>query len=165
MGRKSYLDLNPDIKGELLKIIGAGNHIETACDYVGIDVGTYMRWIRLGKEYEAQDEEERNPDNKKYLLFYKEAQKARAACLSANLANIQIAGKTQWQASAWYLERMKPEKFAKIDRIQAEINGKIQHNHTIDLSKLSEAELIALDAIMSKAGNNDDDNDLTDPES
>lgn len=52
--------------------------------------------------------------------------KAEAEKQAALLAKIEAHGENNWQAVAWYLERMWPERFGKVDRLQAEVKQETQ---------------------------------------
>lgn len=52
--------------------------------------------------------------------------KAEAEKQAAILAKIEGHGENNWQALAWYAERMWPDRFAKIDRLQAEVKQETQ---------------------------------------
>jgi hypothetical protein len=45
--------------------------------------------------------------------FADKLKRARARCRAANLMNIYKNSKTSWQASAWLLERVFPDEYAK----------------------------------------------------
>lgn len=52
--------------------------------------------------------------------------KAEAAKQAAILARIEKAGNDSWQALAWYAERMWPERFGRVDRLQATVEQTTQ---------------------------------------
>ncbi|RAX44898.1 hypothetical protein DQ354_12345 [Arthrobacter sp. AQ5-06] len=53
-----------------------------------------------------------------YVVFNHLTSKARATAEVRHISNIMSAGRTQWQASGWWLERTLPERYGRRDRLQ-----------------------------------------------
>ena len=92
MGR---LALDAIKQREICAIIAVGGSRRTAAKYVGCAPSTIQRTI-------ANDED-----------FAKRVARAEADLEIIQLSNIGQAGKKSWNASAWLLERVYPERFGK----------------------------------------------------
>lgn len=101
MGRKSKL--TPELQEDIVKALRAGNYIEAACAFAGIDQATFQRWMNRG-EKEATGE---------YCAFCKLVKKARADAEVRNVAIIQNAAPANWTAAAWWLERSFPNRWGR----------------------------------------------------
>ena len=95
--------LTPEVHDKIINLIKAGNYISTACQVVGINVGTYYYWLKKGMENKS----------KKYAKFYGDVKKAEAINEAYYLKFIQKAALKNWQAAAWFLERKYPAKYGK----------------------------------------------------
>ena len=112
MGRNSKL--TPETHTKIIGAIKAGNYLETAAAYAGIDQGTLHRWLNRG-----QDETETDP---RYSEFREAVQNARAEAEARNVALIQrAANEGTWQAAAWYLERTASIRWGR--RAALEVTG------------------------------------------
>lgn len=112
--------INPTIQAELVKMIQAGNYMETAAAFVGISISTMRDWIRRG-EREAQrfiDDSRARPIKSEtpFLEFSAAIKKAQAAAEIRDVIIIGDAARESWQAAAWRLERKYPEKWGRKDR-------------------------------------------------
>jgi transposase len=109
-GRPSKL--TDDVQTKILQAIQAGNWLETASAYAGVDASTVRRWMAKG---ESEDSEE------PYRAFCALIKQARAQAEIRAVALIQKAAQDgTWQASAWYLERSHPDRWG---RKRLEITG------------------------------------------
>lgn len=114
------LKINPTVQAELLKMIQAGNYMETAASYVGISTSTLRDWIRRG-EREAQrfiDDPKSRPIKSEtpFMEFSQAVKKAQASAEIRDVILIGDAARESWQAAAWRLERKYPEKWGKKER-------------------------------------------------
>lgn len=112
--------INPTIQAELVKMIQAGNYMETAAAFVGISISTMRDWIRRG-EREAQrfiDDPKARPIKSEtpFMEFSTAIKKAQAAAEIRDVIIIGDAARESWQAAAWRLERKYPEKWGRKDR-------------------------------------------------
>ena len=106
-GNKSKLTKQLIKKACSLKKKGYTNtQICQACE---ISEETFYRWQR-GEELEGLAYE-----------LCEGLKKAEAEKQAALLAKIEAHGEEHWQAVAWYMERMWPERFGRVDRLQAEV--------------------------------------------
>lgn len=122
------LKLNKKLIEEASKLIAAGNYVETTCRYLGISKETWYRWFRTGEQ------------QKKGIFrdFYDAIKKAEAAAEARNVAIIQEAAKTTWQAAAWFLERKYPERWGKKE-IPNEVQQKQQQELLQRIQSIVEA--------------------------
>lgn len=104
-GRPSKL--TEENQRELVKLIKAGNYLETATAFVGLHPDTVREWLRVG----------RRQSKGKYHDFSVAIQRAEAFAESSALLRIRKAGEMAWQAEAWYLERKFPSKWGRWDRV------------------------------------------------
>lgn len=104
-------------KKQVLEYISSGLSIKDSCQLTGIGEKTYYDIVNR----DAQ--------------FSQDAQKARLKCKLSHIKNIKTAGNNQWQASAWWLERMYKTEFGKIE-LTKELSGD-------DIEKMDEDELDA----------------------
>jgi hypothetical protein len=75
----------------ILDALRAGNTRTASVAYAGIDYKTFQKWRATFPEFDA------------------DVQKAEADVEVRNVAIIQTASKTTWQAAAWWLERRRPD--------------------------------------------------------
>lgn len=117
MGRKSKL--TPELQARIVDVLAAGNYIEAACDFVGINPDTYHEWIKRGERGNAKDREGG------YTDFSDAVKKARAQAEIGSVARIRKAGMDgEWQADAWYLERSHPDRWGR-RMAQVEQSGEV----------------------------------------
>lgn len=109
-GRPSKL--TPEVQDTICKYLRAGNSFKTACECAGIGYATGKQWRQRG--------EDRHPDRESgedYVAFVAAIQRAEEEAIARNVALIQKAGaEGTWQASAWFLERRRPEEWGRADR-------------------------------------------------
>ena len=155
--------LTTGIMEDLVAICSRGCYMETAASVLGLCVESVRRWMKRGaKENERMQRLiDDGHDVEKFmdeqdLLYAKFSRSIKAALSGAeleDLESIREAGEKQWQAKAWRLERMHPQRYALRARLEHTGNegGPIQHEHSIDLSKLSNEQLEQLEAIVTSA--------------
>jgi len=102
-GRKSLL-IDCQMVCRLRDALMAGNTYETACTLAGISRTTFYRWMK---------ESEKAPEGHPLREFRDMVLKACAIAEHRNLMFIQKAALTHWQAAAWWLERSRPEHYAR----------------------------------------------------
>ena len=104
--------LTPDESNRIILAVKAGNYIETAAAFGGISKETLFTWLRRGRRSRQK--------NNIYKQFSDAVEKALADAEIRDVANIEIASKDDWHASAWRLERKYPEKWG---RRRVEVTG------------------------------------------
>ena len=115
-GRKTLL--TPEIEKEIIGQIALGVPVRDAMKSQGIREQSFYNWIKRGAD--EMERLERNPDakpNPSEVLFFEffeavERAKSRAVGLHVGaVTNASVRG--DWRASAWWLERQRPEEFGK----------------------------------------------------
>jgi transposase len=136
----SKLDLEPQLASRIITFIKAGSYLETAAAAAGVNSSTLHRWLKRG----AQGEEP-------FAGFRSSVEAALAEAELRDLARIDRAAETQWQAAAWKLERRNPKKWGHRVDLTGTVDGAITHANapgealkvSIDLSTLTLEELSA----------------------
>lgn len=102
MGRPTLL--SDEVEARLIEAFKIGQiSIPSACHYAGISERTYYDWMKKGREGDPR-----------YLQFSQDIEKARAEAVMVNLAVIRKAAQNgQWQAAAWWLERVLPKEYGR----------------------------------------------------
>jgi hypothetical protein len=95
--------LTPDIREAVVTVLRAGNTRKAAAAYAGVDETTFYRWVDRD------------------ATFASAVRKAEADAQVRNVALIQRAAESTWQAAAWWLERRFPEDFALRHTIDANV--------------------------------------------
>ena len=96
---KSCTKINAARIKKLLGFIGQGLGKSQACYASGITRQTLYRWLKIGQE---DSEAERDT---LYCKLYEGIPTAEAECELVHLKNITEAGKRDWRASAWYIDK------------------------------------------------------------
>ena len=112
-GRKHKL--TPETLERLKDAIVAGNYIETACEYAGINRSTLYHWLSEAEKPRAR---------KEYLELKDTITRAKAEAIVRNVSHINSAAKKSWQAAAWWLERTQPKDYGRNQRVELTgVNG------------------------------------------
>jgi transposase len=93
--------LTAERRAELLRWLETGLPLEMAAQLAGFALLTVTEWRRRCANGVPG-----------YITLEDDIHKALARGESIHLSRIAEAGRTQWRASAWLLERMYPEKYA-----------------------------------------------------
>ena len=96
----------PDTVERICQFLKAGNTRKTSAIASGISEETFYTWMR------------------DKLEFSESIKRAEEEAVARNVAIINKAGQTNWQASAWWLERRRKEDFGRQDRMDITTNGK-----------------------------------------
>ena len=109
--------LTAEVQDQIVQALRLGAHLETAAAYAGVTARTVREWRQRGRTEQARvdggEAKAPAPKERKYVLFAAAVEKALA---DAELRYIGIVGKaalSQWQASAWMLERRHPERWGR----------------------------------------------------
>lgn len=107
--------LTDEIQAQLYYLISEGNYFDTSCQIVGIDFGTFRNWLIRGEQ------EGKGP----FFNFFKAIKKAEAEAEAKRVELILKAGGAggDWKANAWYLERKYPDRWGKVDRLEANVKN------------------------------------------
>ena len=123
--------LNPETQAKICDALRAGNYLETAAAYAGIDKTTLFDWLRKGARAKRGIHKE----------FSQAVEKAMADAETRDVALIgKAANNGTWQASAWRLERKYPDRWGRRDhhRIDAAVlTAKVDPNDAVqELARL-----------------------------
>lgn len=107
-GRPSMI--TPELTKRLCEALQMGSTYELACNYAGVEYGSYRNWMRKAEARIEQGADESDH----YVKFYHCIKKAIGERTLGWLKIIQNAAENgQWQAAAWKLERCEREHFSK----------------------------------------------------
>ncbi|NTU49893.1 MAG: hypothetical protein HGA87_03220 [Desulfobulbaceae bacterium] len=84
-----------------------GHYREVACKLAGIDRKTLLNWLKRGAR----------ENSGLYRDLFDAVERAEAKAEEFHLKNINDASRKTWYASAWYLERKHPERWAKREAV------------------------------------------------
>lgn len=107
----------------LVEYLAAGNYFEAACAAVGLAPKLGYEWMRIGEEWEAEDEAEIPADRRIYREFRHAVLNAREAAQARMLREIERAAPQDWRAAAWILERTHPARYSRIERLRVGGDG------------------------------------------
>ena len=118
--------LTPKLIEDLKREIARGLPLKWAKKVVGLSDSAYYTWYKKGKE--STDEED------PYRIFFMEMEKAKALAVGSRVDAIRKAGEgNNWQAAAWWLERMDHENFGRKSTIDANVNANVKQVNLADL--------------------------------
>jgi len=103
----SIMKLSKMYINKILDYISQGMSVENACYVAGISEKTYYLWFNKGEE------DAKNETESLQRKLYDGIPAARARCEQTHLQNIMNAGKKNWRASAWFLERTRPHIYGR----------------------------------------------------
>lgn len=106
------------IDAAILQSLANGGYVETSCVAAGITKRTFYNWLEKAEEDE----------DSVYAEFADLVEKARAQAELANIAIIKAAAVENWQAAAWLLERVYPERYG--NRNRTTLDGGLVIGHT-----------------------------------
>ena len=101
----------------IVKLLRAGNYLETAAAAAGVSVACQREWLRRG---------EREADAGKdtvYTRFWSDASAAMAQAEARDVAFISQAAATDWRAAAWRLEHRHPDRWGPRRDMKVEHSG------------------------------------------
>jgi hypothetical protein len=108
----------------VLDLIRCGNSRTAACAAAGIPRTTFHDWIKAGEELvlALQDglilEEELTERERVLVGLRAGLYQAYAQAETWHVQNIRNHAEGDWKASAWWLERARPESFGKQSRVE-----------------------------------------------
>ncbi len=141
--------LNEDVQHKICSAIRAGNYIETAAAYAGINKSTLYDWMKRGER--EKQRVEKNPRyrvrkrEEPFVEFSNAIEKALADAEIRDVAIIARAAEDVWQAAAWRLERKFPDRWGKKMRVEQEVKQEVsgtvvnRHEITEELKQYADA--------------------------
>ena len=130
------LKLTDQLCDDICNDIKAGVPIDHAAIAHGITRVTFYNWYNKGKDAKSG----------KFRQFHDKVEEAKSVAITLRARRIYKAGDDNWQADAWWLERVDPDNFGRKDR----------YEHKVDASVKSEVTVNLLDKIKQKRGELDD---------
>jgi hypothetical protein len=130
---RTSLKLTQEAKDRLFKAIKLGATLEVACDSAGIAYRTVAEWRQIG--------EGRHPTRRpkpEYSRFAAEIKKAIADSEMALLTKIQAAAQGDARHAEWILERRFPERWANSQRIDTQVEVRLEQSLETVLSVLEQ---------------------------
>ena len=151
-GRKTIM--SDDLVKNILALIEIGSPVKDVVKSQGISEPTYYHWLKRGADemerLERNSNAKPNPSEVEFLEFFKSVERAKSVAVNKHVAVVSNAGKNgDWRASAWWLERQRPEEFGKDAPtiIESQTNNNLNLVVTIgELEKLV-AEVMEMRAI------------------
>lgn len=119
--------MDPETVNRIVNLIKAGNFAVVAAKSAGIAQRTYTSWMNKGR-YEAGRRARGEPpvaSKDPYVHFYYEVESAIAEAEGRHVANLMKHSQDDWRASAFYLERKHPERWAA--KVNIEIKKEVDH--------------------------------------
>jgi hypothetical protein len=126
-GPKRMTRTHPKVE-RLIEALTLGDFVEEACQYAGISVDTYYRWIREGNDLNKRDETKQplTAEEREITELSEAIKEAELKGQHAALATIRRAAKNgTWQAAAWFLER-RNKKWSNRTEITGPDGGPVQ---------------------------------------
>ncbi len=145
-GRPLLLD--DEMETRICNLIRAGNYIDTAARVAGVSKASLYEWFKRAHRGEQP-----------FAKFLDAVERASSEAEASNVARIMLAATEHWQAAAWWLERTKPKKYGRKIEISEEENAMQSQHKKVDLSKLSEKDLLELKRLRAKVAIADDEQD------
>ena len=94
--------------------VGKGHYLKTAAALSGVSYRALGYWLKEGRE--GKNSKTGAPASALALQLVQSIEKAQGEAVNLHVENIlNAAGNGQWQASAWYLERTKPDEYGRKD--------------------------------------------------
>ncbi len=109
---KRQTTYTPALGARLAAALKAGQQRKSACAAAGVSTSTLLRWLTWG----AAGEEP-------FAAFALQANEAEAECEARAVLSIQIQGREDWRALAWYLERRFPLSWGDTKGAQAKLDA------------------------------------------
>lgn len=97
--------LNALVAKRICAAVRRGNTRKDAAECAGVDVRTFQEWLARGRTGKPEDES--------FRILFRAVKRAESQFVDDNIKVIQRAKKKSWQASAWLLERRRPNDFAQ----------------------------------------------------
>lgn len=113
VGSMARTGLTPEVHTEIVKAVAAGVPVQYACQAAGVSYETARRWLAIGRGHAGRQPSLRPETRRQYKEFAADVDAAEAQAVRRNLLLVEAAGRTDWRASSWWLERVHPDRFAR----------------------------------------------------
>jgi len=109
MGRGRPTKLTPERQAEIVRLLRAGNYVETVCAYVGIHLDTFYEWMRRGRRSWKIDAI--------YSDFSEAVNRARSSVEAESVARIRkAAADGDLHSDKWFLQHAYPDRWGRVQR-------------------------------------------------
>jgi hypothetical protein len=122
---KRRVRLTQQVKDAILIQLRRGSHLETAFAYARIPGSTYRSWIAQARDALSDAEKGARLSQRKTELirFFAEVEEAQAVAEVRAVSNVHDAAmRGSWQAALAFLERRFPERWAKHEEHETNVN-------------------------------------------
>lgn len=99
----------------LLELLRNGVFLETAAAAAGVDSDSVRKWLRTGARERERREKGGAPDSTldELVRFHEEITAALVEAENEAARRVTSAGRYDWKAAAWYLERRAPSRWGQ----------------------------------------------------
>lgn len=125
------LKLTPETRDKIVNAVTAGHYQGVAARLAGVGESTFYMWMAKGREGEFP-----------YCELVEAMAQAEAEAEAVRVQEIMAAGKLDWRAHAWYLERKFNDRWGKVDRVSAQVehSGQVTQNHEYTIEQKLETD-------------------------
>lgn len=109
--RRPQFVTHPTLAKRMIKHVRNGYPYQVVCKAVNVNYGTFLNWMEKGSQGLPY-----------YVDFFEAICKAEAKAEISTLNKLRKHQRNDWRVSAWELERRWPERWAKKDRVVAEMH-------------------------------------------
>lgn len=102
----------------MAEYVAAGCSLEAAAAACGVGARTAYSWQSVGEEWDEAEPVEIPADRRPFAAFAAAVRDARLVAETRYLRTVERAAPADWRAAAWILERTRPEKFGRLDRLR-----------------------------------------------
>ena len=131
------LKLTDQLCDDICNDIKAGVPIDHAAIAHGITRVTFYNWYNKGKDAKSG----------KFRQFHDKVEEAKSVAITLRARRIYKAGETNWQADAWWLERVDPDNFGRKDKYEHTVDAKVESKITVNLLEKIKQKRAELDDI------------------
>lgn len=117
------LKLTDQLCDDICNDIKAGVPIDHAAIAHGITRATFYNWYNKGEDAKSG----------KFKKFYDKVEEAKSVAITLRARRIYKAGEDNWQADAWWLERVDPDNFGRKDHHDVKMKAEVQTEVTLNL--------------------------------
>lgn len=116
----NYWKFDTKTAARIIQSIRLGNFVETAAVAAGVKADTMRKWVNAGRRMRRRMDagEVVTPMEEQLARFAEGYTSAQSEAEEIAVNAITAAGKKDWRALAWRLERIHPDRFARRERIE-----------------------------------------------
>ena len=150
--------LTPEVQDLIVDGINAGLTFRLTCARVGVNPGTFYRWLETGEIVKTG----------MYREFYEAVERAKADSALRLVSQITLQALTDWRAAAFILERRFPDDYGKRTEVTGKdggpvkVDAKTQTQHVFQPSKELWDEMLRKRAEFETLRDGDTDDDTSD---